>query len=170
MLNLLQVNMFDHDSGASNCTKLPAKLGSQFGSLHQLFMWEVLAAADMPHVTDLTSYLSFSYVDHNSSDTRPRSHNWSYPVRLKSEEDGRYVVAIPSKVEGSDSTGEAVRTDCFSLAVQHFNGVMYIMIDEEAAPQLILYNNCGVVLLFGQSITSHNKGEPFKACYDDFSN
>ncbi|XP_014673464.1 PREDICTED: vacuolar protein sorting-associated protein 13B-like [Priapulus caudatus] len=65
---------------------------------------------------------------------------------------------LPGVAAGVAGVAKLSCTECYSLTAQHHRGVLYVIVEREPAPQLLLHNNCAVVLYYGQGVSQPTEG------------
>ena len=133
-----------------------------------LLLWTVLAA-DSEETTKndpfFVQYLCFSFRSQSGgltqSDDQSKSllqmdgSEWSYPIRIRSNETGsRQNFAMPML------EGEFCRTCACVLTSQCEKIISYLTVSRDHHPSIEIHNNCNLMLHFGQTL--HGVSSPGK--------
>ena len=96
---------------------------------------------------DVSEDVSEGVSEDVSEDVTPEHLLWSLPLRLSANKEGvRSTLAVP------EVSGGQVRGQPFCVTSSTDNGVTYLVISKDLAPQCWLHNQCNFPVLFGQAL------------------
>ncbi|XP_041362052.1 vacuolar protein sorting-associated protein 13B-like [Gigantopelta aegis] len=121
-----------------------------------LLFWKVVVpVAKQPQTEDEHSntfvyHLCLKYKNstHDAPvDGTPEHLLWSLPLRLSANKEGiRSTLSVP------DVSGGQVHGQPYCITSSNDNGVTYLVISKDMAPQCLLHNKCNFPVLFGQAL------------------
>uniref|UniRef100_A0ABM0M3N8 Vacuolar protein sorting-associated protein 13B-like n=1 Tax=Saccoglossus kowalevskii TaxID=10224 RepID=A0ABM0M3N8_SACKO len=141
---------FDKSSLVPKIQMVPASQSDSSASVQAIEFWDVPRYDQSPPSMNHVQYLSFTFANIGTSKKSWRNWTQFVPIDTKLP---RHSVAMPIR-NVDQSNGSIDRKDplAYVVTVMEANGVVYIMVDVNPMPRIIIHNNCSFPLHYGQGL------------------
>ena len=123
--------------------------GHKSSDLSALLFWNI--PEQLQQVSDTPQYLQYMSIRHDTENASD-SNQWSHPIRTEYSERGqRSSVSVPIRTKQMEEAGEGYDCRAYVITGHSVDGIVYLVLEEDPNPDVVLYNRCDFTLLYGQT-------------------
>ncbi|XP_070535266.1 intermembrane lipid transfer protein VPS13B-like [Ptychodera flava] len=129
---------------------LPARQSSSTPAVQPIEFWDIPTANQSHHIKEAVQYLSFTYANEDGTQSDNQVvRKWTKFVALNPSMP-RQSVAMPTRT--GNQSGQREDPLAYAVTVIEHHGVVYVTVDQDLSPRIMIHNNCPFPLHFGQGL------------------